>query len=220
MWIPFQGKTEKLSLKNFRREVFMGEQLEKIYQFYFYNISSAFQNMDGGEKQIERNELYWCIGSFLKKLYNCLRDEQDDKKEERESVYHTVLSGVINGMVYSDVEDKGMFCDYIFSECIPDGELSVRQLRLCVLFQEVMHMFDERPERGLLRIRMMTKWKRLNINEDILFYANFWDMWVKIFRVSQVKKLRHFDMAMQTMTGRSNKSQAVLAMLLQMKEKE
>ena len=218
--IPFQKKTGKLSLKNFRREVFMMEELEKIYQFYFFNISSAFQNMDGREKQIERNELFLCIGSFLKELSSCLGLERNDKKDEREAIYHTVLSGIINGMVYSEMEDKGMFCDYIFSECIPDDELSVRQLHLCVLFQEVMNMFDEKPERRPLRIRKLAEWKTLKINENILFYANFWDMWVKTFGVSQVKKLRHFEMAMQTMTGCSNKSRAVFEILLQVKEEE
>lgn len=220
--IPFQRKTwKKLSYKYSRSEVITGEESEKIYQFYFYNTSASFQNMDGEEKQIERNELYLCIGSFLKELCSWLRDGQDCNKDKKEDVYHTVLSGIINGMVYSEVEDKDMFCDYIFSECIPDGELSIRQLHLCVLFQEVMNMFDERLERRLLRIRKLMEWKILKINEDdILFYANFWDIWVKIFRVSQVEKLRHFEMAMQTMTGRSNKSQVIFEILLQAKEKE
>ena len=212
--IPFQKKEGKLSHKNFCQEVFMENELEKIYQFYFFNISSAFQNLDGREKQIERNELYLCIGSFLKELDKCLRDMQKDEMGEGKAVYHMVLSGIMNGMVYSEVEDKGMFCDHIFSECIPDDEFSVRQLYLYVLFQEIMHMFEGKPEKRPLKIRKLAEWKTIKTDEDILFCAKSWDIWVNIFRFPRAGKLKHFEMAMQTMTGHGNKSRAVLEILL------
>lgn len=220
--IPFQKKAGKLSPKNFRKEMFVGEnELEKIYQFYFFNISSAFQNLNGGGKQIERNELYLCIGGFLKELYNYLTavDNLLNRKEVK-VVYHMVLSGIINGMVYSDVEDSVVFCDYILSGCILDHELSIRQLHLYVLFQEIMHMFEMKPEQRTLRIRKMAEWEPIKTDEDIGFWANFWDIWVRMFHIPQVRKMKHFEMAMQTMTGHSNQSQAVLEMLLQVDEEK
>lgn len=222
--IPFQMKKGKLSLKNFRQKVFAGkEELEKIYQFYFSNISSAFQNLDGGEKKIERNELHLCIGGFLKELHECLEtviaSAQNGKAEEANEVYHMVLSGIMNGMVYSEEEDNVMFCDYIFSEYIPN-ELSTLQLHLYVLFQEVMYMFDEKPGQRQLRIRKLAEWESIKKDKDILICAKFWDIWVRMFNIPLVSKMKHFKTAMQTMTGHGNESQAVLEMILPMEEKQ
>ena len=220
--IPFMKKAGGLSSKYFCRKEFNGEELEKIYLFYFSNISSAFQNLDGREKEIERNELYSCIGSFVKELEDCFKPDSHlkwkDEKNEGEAIYHMVLSGIMNGMVYSDVEDKYRFCDYIFSECITNKELSVRQLHLYVLFQEVLHIFIKKPEKGSSRIRKLAEWETLETdNDSISFCADFWDIWVKLFHVSQAKRLEHFEMAMETMTGCNNKSQAVFEILLQTK---
>ena len=218
--VPFQTKKGELSHKNFRQNAFAGkEELEKIYQFYFFNISSAFQNLDGGEKRIERNELHLCIGGFLKELYECLK-VVTDKTEEANVVYHMVLSGIMNGMVYSEEEDNVMFCDYIFSECIPN-ELSTLQLHLYVLFQEVMDMFEEKPRQRQLRIRKLAEWEPVaDTDNDILIYADFWDIWVRMFNIPLASKMKHFKTAMRTMIGRRSESQAVLKMLLPMREKE
>lgn len=222
--IPFQTKKGKLYLKNFRQKVFLGkEEWEKIYQFYFSNISSAFQNLDGGEQRIERNELYLCIGGFLEELYECLEkiavSTQNDRKKEADIVYHMVLSGIMNGMIYSDAEDAVVFCDYIFSEYIPN-ELRSLQLCLYVLFQEVMYMIDEKPRKGQFRIRKLAEWESIKTDEDISICADSWDIWVRVFDFSPASKMRHFKTAMQTMMGHSNESEAVLEMLLPMEEKQ
>lgn len=221
--IPFQKKEGALSLKNFRREIFEGEgEQEKIYQFYFSNISSAFQNLNGGEKWIERSELYLCIGDFLRKLYYRLKEEADEKPErakEAETVYHMALSGIINGVVYSGVEDNHGFCNYIFSECLPDPGLRVLQLRLYVLFREMMCMFGEKPETERLRIGKLAEWEYVKMDSDILRCAHFWDIWVAPLHISMERKMRHFKRAMQTITGRCNESRAVLEMLLPLDEK-
>lgn len=222
--IPFQTKKGRFSRKNFCQKVFEGkEEWEKIYQFYFSNISSAFQNLDGGEKGIERNELHLCIGGFLKELYECLEkfadSTQDDRKKEVNVVYHMVLSGIMNGMIYSDAEDAAVFCDYIFSECIPD-ELSTLQLCLYVLFQEVMYMLDKEPKKRQLRIKKLTEWKFIKTDEDISICADFWDIWVRVFDISPVYKMKHFKTAMRTVTGHSSESEAVLEMILPMETKQ
>lgn len=212
--IPFQQKEGELSCKNFCQEVFTQDsELEKIYLFYFINISSAFQNLNGEGKQIERNELYLCIGGFLKELYELVKLKGSSGK----AVYHMVLSGIINGMVYSGVEDAVVFCNYVFAERIP-SELCALQLRLYVLFQEVMCMFEEIPGQRSLEIRKMREWKPVR-EEDISTCAYYWNIWVRMFNIPLVSKMKHFKAAMQTMTGRGNESQVVLEMRLPMERK-
>ncbi len=209
--IPFQLKKGELSYNNLRQEVFVGkEELERIYLFYFLNISSAFQNLGGEEKQIERNELYLCIGGFLKEVYGLVSSNGKGK-----AVYNMVLSGIINGMVYSGVEDTVVFCDYVFSDHIP-SELEPLQLRLYVLFQEVMCMFEEKPGQRNLRIRKLSEWEPIREKEDISVCAYYWNIWVKMFHIPLVSKVKHFRAAMQTITGYGNESPAVLEMLLPM----
>lgn len=194
-----------------------------MYIFYFLNISSAFRNMDGSEKVIERNEMYLCIGGFLKELHKCLEAvaalKQNDKTEKANTVYHMVLSGIINGMIYSGVEDNAVFCNYIFDECIPD-ELSMLQLHLYVLFQEVMYMFEEKLQQNPSKIKKMTEWEPIKADEDISIYTEFWDIWVRMFNIPLVNKMKHLKKAIHTMSGYSIESQAVLKMLLPMEEKE
>ena len=218
LWIPFQQKKGELSYNIFIQETSESQQeLEKMYLFYFFNISSAFQNLSGEERQIERKELYLCIGGFLKELYGsfCLKE----RAKEEKTVYHMVLSGIMNGMVYSGVEDNVMFCDYVFSEVLSKDnlkELSTLQLHLYVLFQEVMDMFGVKSSRRKLRIKKMDEWKPVKEKEDISIYAYFWNIWVRMFHIPLVSKMKHFKAAMQTMTGHGNESQAVLEMRLPM----
>lgn len=222
--IPFQKEEGELSCDNFCQEVYTEKkELEKIYQFYFSNISSAFQNLDGREKQVERNELYSCIGAFLKELHKCMKDIErvpkwEDQMECLWRACHMALSGIMNGITYSGVEDNAGFCEYVFSECIPDREMRMPQMRLYVLFQEVVDMVGEKPKQRQRRIRNMNEWEPIKKEADIEFCIEFWDIWFTMFQVPLERKMRRFQAAMQTMTGRSNESVAVLEMLLPIEE--
>lgn len=223
--IPFQKKKGKLSLNNFRQEVFFEEEKEKMYLFYFLNLSSAFQNLDGKEKMIERNELYLCIGRFLEELHTCLkkvegvRAKKNCKMEDADNIYRMVLSGIMNGMVDSNVEDNALFCDYIFEKCVPDDMCNL-QLSLYVLFSEVFCMFDEKVQQKSPRIKKLTGWKPVMTKRDIEICADFWEIWVKVFNIPMSGKMKHFVEAMETMTGYGIESETVLEMILPMVEKQ
>lgn len=218
LWIPFQEKRGKFPREALGKKICEEkEYLKKVYQFYFYNISSAFQNLSGEGKQIERNELYLSIGSFLKEWYKRQKEICGAERDKKSRIlYHMVLSGVINGILYSGINDAGIFCDYALAECIPIVELRISQIYLCVLFKEIMSIFEIKEQKQPLLTNIKEEWEFINWTntEEVEFFALFWEIWVDMFNTSQEGKLQHFEMAIQTMTGRSNRSLEILGVLL------
>lgn len=213
LWIPFDRDTGML----YKREylwVNLSEKrlLQKIYQFYYVNILSAFQNFGGDENHLERNQLYMGIRDFIKALI------EKRASCDPEEYYYMAFSGIMNGLVSSNVEDSLVFCDYVFAECLPEGEMMEKQLGLLVLFHEVLYMFKWGATPKQFRIKRLQGWKAFE-NKNISFYARFWETWTSMYNMSRYDKMRHFQRAMHTMYGYHNASIAISRMLIPMREK-
>ena len=213
LWIPFCRQTGELNkIVASERELTEKEELERVYQFYYVNILSAFQNFNGEARHSERNQLYQCIVDFVLQLSDRNRDHiVNDRKVQY--VYHMILSGILNGLMASNVEDNVGVCSYILSKCITDAYVGKKQLALFVLFQEVLSMIDIQNAQRRIRVRDIGQWESVE-SRDVGFYAEFWDIWTKIYDFTFVEKVWHFEAAMQTMTGRRNASAPILRMLL------
>lgn len=214
LWIPFDKKTGTLYKGEFLWEKLEEKQLlEKIYKFYFANILSAFQNFDGSDNHLARNQLYLGIGEFMKALIGKIESNMDIA--ESEIYLYMVFSGIMNGLVSSNVEDSLAFCDYVFTKCLSDGEMWEKQLGLLVLFQEVLDLFERESIPKQVRINRLRGWKPIE-KKEIPFYAYFWEIWTNMYNLSQFEKMSHFRKAMQSMCGRCNESTAISRMLLPM----
>lgn len=214
--IPFcrcTGELNKIIIG--KKELTGMEELGRIYQFYYVNILSAFQNFDGEAKHLERNQLYMRIRDFVKEL----SDKIIKNDIRMQFVYHMILSGILNGLVSSNVEDNNQICSYILSKCIQDDSMSKRQLHLFLLFQELLSIIDLKKAQRQIRISGIRGWEPIKA-EEMEFYAKFWDIWTQIHDLSFIEKVQHFGDAMQTMTGRCNASAPILNMLLAMTEKD
>ncbi len=205
LWIPFNIKEKD------KKKLTETEYLEKVYQFYFVNILSAFHNFNGDENHLERNQLYMCIKDFVIELA--------DKCSTEMKSFHMILSGIMNGLVSSNVEDSNGFCAFILSKCIADCVASKRQLYLFVLFQEMLSMVDTHKKSCHLKIHNFRNWELIKI-DDITFCADFWEIWGKMYDISFFNKMQHFDMAIQTMSGRRNMSVPISRMMFTMAEKD
>lgn len=219
LWIPFERSTGKLCQKLVNRKK-LGEtkELERIYQFYFVNILSAFQNFNGDEKYLERNQLYRCIGDFVLELSNKNRENMKNDTG-MQYVYHAVLSGIMNGLVSSNAEGNIDFCEHILSKCMPNGDIVRRQMHLFVLFQEVLMMINLQMVTNSLKFKNLEGWQSVK-TEDVAFCAKYWQIWNQMYELSFWDKMIHFEYAMQTMSGRSNMSVAIFEMIIAMKGKD
>lgn len=219
----FTGRPYKKEIYGMR--VIKAAELERIYQFYFVNMLSAFQNFDGEEKHLERSQLYQCITNFILDLLDKSRNVFNDSKNEytkenrkRWYIFHMVLSGIMNGLISSNVEDSIDYCKTLFTKCLLDQDVNRRQLYLFVLFQEVFSMIDVQRVSRRIQIAEFGEWKQVE-KEDIEFLAEFWQIWTKMYDISSISKMTHFECAMQTMSGHKNSSITILRMMLTMKEK-
>lgn len=219
LWIPFHRHIGRFYKKaKDGQKCIETERLERIYQFYFVNILSAFQNFDGDEKHLERNQLYICIKDFVLALSERnLKNMKDDINMQY--VYHMALSGIMNGLISSNVEDGIVFCNLLFSKYLLNGDVSRRQLSLFALFLEMLSIFETKMIFGSVKWTDYADWKPFDM-EDVVFCAEFWGIWTKMYDISFLDKVQHFERAMQTLSGRSNVSAVISGMLLTMKEKD
>lgn len=219
LWIPFNRRTGMLCRKlKGGKTLSETVELERIYQFYFVSILSSFQNFNGEEKHLERNQLYKCIADFVLKL-SCKNSKRIANDERMQYVYHAVLSGIMNGLVSSNVEDKFDFCVHILSKCIPNGDAGRRQLHLFMLFQEVLWMINHQMASDSVEFKNLGRWELLRV-EDVAFCARYWQIWNKMYELSFWDKITHFECAMQTMSGRGNRTFLIFEMIIAMKERE
>lgn len=213
LWIPFCRCTGKFNeMANDERKITEKENLERVYHFYFVNILSAFQDFGGEARHLERNQLYTCIADFVSQLsdMNCNHIANDRKMQ---NVYHMMVSGILNGLMASNVEDSIEICSYILSSCIIDATARKKQLSLFMLFQQVLSMIDIQKVQRQIKIKGIREWDIIEM-QDVDFYAVFWDIWTEMYDFSFVQKVQNFEAAMQTMTGRRNASAPILRMLL------
>lgn len=220
LWIPFNRRTGRLCRKlKGGKTLSETVELERIYQFYFVSILSSFQNFNGEEKHLERNQLYKCIGDFVSVL-----SDKNSKNIQNDAgmqyVYHAMLSGIMNGLVSSNVEDNIDFCVHMLSKCISDGDMGRRQLHLFVLFQEVLWMINQKLVSNSVKFKNLERWEPVR-SKDVAFCARYWQIWNKMYELSFWDKMTHFECAMQTMSGRSNSGSFVIfEIMIAMKERE
>lgn len=217
LWIPFDRRTgQPCNQTETGEELGQTEELERIYQFYFVNILSAFQNFEGNTVYLERNHLYRCIGDFVRELSQKMCDSIKNDSRMR-YVYHMVLSGIMNGLVSSNVEDKNDFCVHVLSHCIADSDAIRRQLHLFVLFQEVLHMINVDTVSNSVEFKNLRGWQLVGA-QDVEFCAAYWQIWTQMYDLLLLDKVIHFENAMQTMSGRYIRSAAIFEMMIAMKE--
>lgn len=213
LWIPFRNMREPNGKGSKKKQDIKTDDQERVYRFYFVNILSAFQDFNGASKHFERNQLYICIMHFLKDFYNNNISEIEGGGRLL-YVYHILLSGIMNAMISSNVEENAEFCKRVLLDCIPDAHIAKNQLYLFVLFQEILEWCGtERVSKGI-KIRAFKNWELLK-EEDIAFCATFWAIWMKMYKFPISVKLKHFDAAIQTMMGRHNMSVRIFEMFLQ-----
>lgn len=216
LWIPFKRNTGTLYKGEYLWER-LGEKqlLEKVYYFYFLNLQAAFQNLDGSEHHLERNQLYMSMGEFIRELAK--KAELRDTEEGR-IFFYIACSGIVNGLISSNVEDSFAFCDYVFTKCMSEEKMIERQLGLLVLFHEVLDLLGRKSACGQFRIRGLEEWKSVE-TQEFPFYAKFWKIWTNVYNITRYDKMRHFLKAMQTMGGYHIASVAISRLLVPMREK-
>ncbi len=228
--IPFDGVVWKMYEKSIQKGTFDEKREGKrIYHFYFVNTLSAFRD-DGGEiANLEIDQMYSCILDFLKEYVGqngggmgTLKELLKSKYEESECtrkinyISHMVISGVMNALAFGNARGYAGLYKNLLTKCELADEIRGKQIKLMVLFQEVLGLTGIREERGGFEWEQPEEWDPLK-EEEIAFCADMWNVWMEMYDVPFYSKARRFNAAIQTMIGYRNASGRILRMKLKMK---
>ncbi|MDE7428908.1 MAG: hypothetical protein K2N00_06515 [Lachnospiraceae bacterium] len=231
--IPFGKHIRKIYEKEMQKEIFDEKnEWKRIYRFYFVNTLSAFQDFDSDIKYLELNCLYMCIRDFLKEYIGQNGSGMKDMKRlfvrkygEEEGIrkiryiYYIVLSGITNGLLSGNARNCVELCRNILLKCELENEVKSNQMHLWVLFREALDLLDVETEPRNLEMEELGKWELLE-EEKVAFCADMWEVWMEMYDVSFYSKVRHFNAAIQTMTGHHNASDKILRMRLMMRKQD
>ena len=117
--------------------------LGRIYEFYYGNLSAVMEYLNKRENDSERNKIYLVLYEFLEnlqRLYQKVENvQQADGSSKAMRNYMMTISGMMNAVLDSGTPDAEGFCNYVFNECIKDREIRQKQIGLYFLFQDYLY---------------------------------------------------------------------------------
>ncbi len=218
LWIPFYAnKKMRIMEKNLP-----DGDMYIWYRYYYKNVGSIFQFLSGIEKKTERSEMYLLLYEFARKLqdwYEKYIQIEQDSQENARLCYHMVLSGIMNAVLFSKVDEGESFCNNILNRYMSE-ELKMVQLQLYLLSQEVFCVSDHgfKYLTQIDELQVLEKYEKIKM-DSVPFFAAFWNVWMDIYYLSYEKKIRHFRQAMLSLTDCSATSIAIGQSLIQIEQK-
>lgn len=191
--------------------------LGRIYEFYYGNLSAVMEYLNKVEKGSERNKIYLVLYEFLdnlKELYKKVSYEKEiDASSEAVENYMMTISGMVNAVLDSGTLDAEGFCNYVLNKCIAD-EIREKQIGLYLLFQEYLYrtFAEGEGDSGLVPVQCLKnidgigEWSMKPEYEKM--YFDFWQIWMGWTTVSEINRRIYLKDAMDAL--RENKNSAGL----------
>lgn len=194
--------------------------LGKIYEFYYGNLSAVMEYLSKVENGSVRNKIYLVLYEFLdslKVLYKKVNCEKEASSEAVEN-YMMTISGMVNAVLDSRTSDAEGFCNYVFNKCIED-EIRERQIGLYLLFQEYLYRTcvegsDDGnivPVQYLKNIDGIVKWSMKPEYEKL--YYDFWQIWMNWTTVSEINRRNYLKDAMDAL-GQNKHSAGLISHIM------
>lgn len=185
--------------------------LGRIYEFYYLNLSAAMEYLSRAEHRAERDKIYWVLYEFLddlQKLYGKVDDVNDLKKKKARKNYMMTVAGLMNAVLESEAPDAEGFCNHILNECIKDEEVRLKQVGLYFLFQEYLYWtrIEEKNDDKIIPVEYVNcingvhGW-RMHSEDERIYYI-FWQTWMEWTTVSKKSRIAYFSNAIAAMSGK------------------
>lgn len=180
-------------------------EIRRTYEFYYKNLIPVLEYLNGNKKSEERNKVYQLIYKFLEELATVY------EKRKSQAMYLTTVSAIMNAVLMANAEEAEGVCNYIFNECIQDENIGNMQMKLYVLFQEMLYRVNNRAIRldNLKRNKYFITVGRLGEDmtekeEDVL--VKYWEIWIQELTVSKDFSNRCLRNALETLQGHCSDS--------------
>lgn len=207
-----QAKKDDDTVDGMSKDCLINNDLSRIYEFYYGNLSAVMEYLRKTENSSERNKVYLILYEFLDNLYKLYCKVYPSKQTQASSKamknYMMVVSALLNAIMDSGTSDIEGFCNYVLNECIIDKEIRMKQIGLYFLFHEYLyHTYIEgkddynlMPVQHYARIRDIAKWSMRSEDEEL--YYDFWRIWMAWTTVSEINSLNIFKNAITALEGK------------------
>ncbi len=185
--------------------------LNRIYEFYYGNLSAAMEYLGKTENSSERNKIYLVLYEFLdnlQKLYDKVKASGGKETEEAGRNYMMTVSGLMNAVLDSEAPDAEAFCNYVLNNSIKDDEIRAGQIGLYFLSQEYLYRTSIEGRNGrkiipaqyLNQIRDVAGWAMKQEYQGV--YFEFWQIWMDWTTISERRCIDYFRNAITAMEGK------------------
>lgn len=175
--------------------------LARIYEYYYANLSAAMNYLATDNNHELRNKVYLVIYEFLSNLKALY--QTSIKTKEIQKNYLMVVTSIMSAVLGYKVVEAEDFCCYIINNCI-DDELRYKQITLYFLLQEYlyrtsMNVDDTQCIMYLDKIDGIEKWY-VRFEDELLCWE-FWRIWLRWTSISVYSCERYFYNAIETLKG-------------------
>lgn len=198
------------------KEKFESNNLEKVYEFYFENVLTIFEFLGSNNEKQLTDGIFLVLYEFMEELTQKYREfgikeAKGIKEQQIRKCYLITLSGIMNGVMVSNIENAEMFCHYIFNSIIKETEGKERelQLHLYFLFQEYLYRIKHEAIKidNLAHIDGLETWVPLDNKE---LYEEFWCIWMKFISINTEYGYQYLLGAMDTLMGEGVDSNIIM----------
>ena len=188
--------------------------LKRLYEFYYGNILAIFKHIDQPQNLEYRNKLYLILYEFLEELTKLYDNEIPGymkKGKDSEKNYVMTISGIINAVLSSNVEEAEGFCNYVFNNVISKSIWNI-QISLYFLFQEYLYRTNRNNSEfkilgNIDSIIGISEWKN-NIKKgekkDSDLHILFWEIWMGNTTILPEVSLCYYNKAMKAFKENGN----------------
>lgn len=162
--------------------------LKNIYEFYYGNLLAVFNHIKQPKDSEYRDKIYLILYEFLEELtelYEEMKRKNESIDKHREN-YLMTISGIINAVLSSNVEESEAFSNYVFNHIV-SKDMWDTQIGLYIVYRKYLYAKDNSLSKytkaNLTQIVDINKWKS-NIDENKNIYIAFWMVWMEFTTIS------------------------------------
>ena len=181
----------------------------RFYGYYYDNLVPVFQYLALGEHKEERMKMYQLLYELVREVnedfYKLESDgfrylphieaqaeegagetalfgtegEQERKNECRKKLL-TIVSAIMNAVLFAGPEDREAFCNHILNKCMKQDKLRGCQARLYFLYQELLHIKGSNS----IKLECVDELEGNIISQSIdleeqKLYEDVWEIWCR-----------------------------------------
>lgn len=196
---------------------------ERVYEFYYYNVLAVLESQEDMRAD-ESEKFSMIIYEFIEELTEAYCIYRKSVSEPKRENYIVAVSGILNAVLYSNVEKSEDICITVFNNILSKneelGDDYMNLLCLYILYQELLNTVkpDAVKTTKIDNIYRFQEWsfdeKKLNQ------YLYYWSVWMAFTTTSVVASRLKYNQIVRTVQGKEVSATLIFRLMEMKKRKE